>query len=243
MKIATIVKSELTDPKTYTTHRTKVFYHPEKLFLSDSDKAAVELAVKIAGNNGQVDLFTLEQGEVGVRVLHEALAMGAASATEFVGSDPNDPANAYLAAEKVSEYLKDQGYDLILVGDVVGSAPIAAYLAENLGFNLYENVTRLSPNWEYETELDRGQLKGKVQTPAVLTVEANAIEPELPSFPALEAAQKQTIKSVALNLDTEEASEVVVNQTQHPHVIWNLDEEPDAVEKLVAALRQDGIMK
>lgn len=70
VKIAVIVKTAIDDSKVYTTHREKVTYHPEKLFLSQTDKNVIELALSwIKKNGGSIDAYTFEKGILADRVL------------------------------------------------------------------------------------------------------------------------------------------------------------------------------
>ena len=74
MKIAVIVKTDLNDPKVYTTHRAKVNFNPDNLFLSSADKSAIEYALKcIKNQSGEVDTYTFENGKLVGKGTHKQL--------------------------------------------------------------------------------------------------------------------------------------------------------------------------
>lgn len=242
MKIAVIVKKEFLSSKAYTTHRQKVTYHDEDLFLSKSDQASISLAVSLK-QDGQVDLFSFEKGIVGERVLREGLSYGADTATLFTGIDPDDPMNSGQIAQVLAKQLKGQGYDLVLTGANCESANFAARLANSLSYNFYDQVSYFDANKSFESQLNRGSLTGTATLPAILTITEEAKNPKLPSFLALEAAQKVEINKIDIKPSNQEVSEIIADKRKGKKLIWNLDDEPDAVEKLVEALKQDGILK
>lgn len=242
VKIAVIVKKEFLSSKAYTTHRQKVSYHNEDLFLSNSDKAAIALAVTLK-QDGQVDLFSFENGVVGERVLREGLSYGADTATLFKGINPDDPLNSTEISQVLAKQFKKQGYDLILTGESSESANFAARLADMLAYNFYDQISYFDTNKSFESQLDRGSLTGTATLPAVLTITVAAKNPKLPSFLEMEAAQKAEIKDVEIKVSDQESSEIIADQRKGKKLILNLDDEPDAVEKLVEALKQDGILK
>lgn len=244
MKIAVIVKTGLNDAKVYTTHRDKVTHHTDNLFLSNTDKNAIEFALDwIDKNGGIIEAYTFESGVLGDRVLHEALAMGANTATKFTGANINDPLQANSIAKKFAEYIKDKGYDLILTGSTVDSDVIGAAVADNLNFNYYDYVTKIDTKFKFETKLEKGNIWGEYKLPAVISVLDSINIPHLPSFINLRDAIDTPIHDVQLDIHSNDQSEIVADQSKPKQVIFDMYKDPDAVNKLVKVLKQDGILK
>lgn len=112
-----------------------------------------------------------------------------------------------------------------------------------LAYNFYDQISYFDANKSFESQLNRGSLTGTANLPAVLTITAAVKNPKLPSFLDMEAAQKAEIKDIEIKASDQEKSEIIADQRKWKKLIWNLDDEPDAVEKLVEALKQDGILK
>lgn len=247
MKIAVIVKTGITDPKTYTTHRSKVSFHQEKLFLSKTDKNAIEYALElISKNGGTIDAFTFEKGILAERVLHEALAMGVNTASAVTGCNINNPLEGQEVATKFAEFLKlNKSYDLILTGANEDKSIVSAGIAAQLGYNYYDYVSKINNDFVFESKLSKGHFEGKAKLPAVISVLDSINEPHLPSFVDLRNALKATITEINIGVDSSAltSDEIVADQTKPQKHIFNLNDDPEAVEKLVSTLRQDGILK
>lgn len=247
MKIAVIVKTALTNDKVYTTHRDKVTYHTEDLFLSETDKTAIEYALSwIKKNGGSIDAYTFEKGILADRVLHEALAMGADTATKFSGVDINDPLQGNEIAKQFAEYLKENNkdYDLILTGYNENSDIISAAIAQKVGYSYYDHVAKADTKFNYETKLEKGNIRGQYSLPAVMSTLDTMNTPHLPSFVKLHDVLTAKLNEVKFenNSDTGE-SQIVADQRKHKKVILDMNQDPNAVQELVDLLKHDGILK
>lgn len=246
MKIAVIVKTDLKDSKVYTTHRSKISYHTDNLFLSETDKNAIEYALGlIHDNGGMLDAYTFEQGVLADRVLHEAMAMGADTATKFTGVDSYDPLQVNTIADQFVNYLKKRdNYDLILTGSNNETGSISAFVANKLGYAYVDHVMKIDNSFNYETALEKGHLNGQFKLPAVVSVLEDINTPHLPSFINLRDALNSKIDEVSLNTDdVTDSSKLIADQNKQKHLIFDMHEDPDAVQKLVNALKADGILK
>ena len=244
MKIAVIVKTDLDDPKVYTTHRSKVSYHTDNLFLSQNDKNAIEYALDCVKNKGgEVDAFTFEKGILADRVLHEALAMRVNTATKVAGVDVYDPLQTTTIAKEFADYVKKNGnYDLIISGCSDEADPIEAYIAKDLGMNFIDHVAKVDKEYNFESNLEKGRVTGKFALPSVLTVLDSINTPHLPSFIDLRDALSAKINEITIS-SNDEQSKIVADQTKRKQVIFDLHQDPDAVQKLVDVLKEDGILK
>lgn len=246
MKIAVIVKTAITDDKVYTTHRDKVTYHTDNLFLSETDKNAIEYALSwIKKNGGSIDAYTFEDGILAERVLHEALAMGADTATKFSGADINDPLQENEIAGQFVEYLKqnNKDYDLILTGYDKNSDVVLAVIAQKLGYSYYDHIAKADTKFNYETKLEKGNIRGQYKLPAVMSMLNTVNTPHLPSFVKLHDVLGTKINEIKFNnLDNSE-SQIVADQRKHKKVILDMNQDPNAVQELVDLLKHDGILK
>lgn len=244
MKIAVIVKTDLNDPKVYTTHRAKVNFNSDNLFLSSADKSAIEYALEcIKNQSGEIDAYTFEKGVLADRVLHKALAMGVNTATKFTGVDSYDPLQTTTIAKQFTDYVKKHGnYDLIITGYGSESDNLAPFIAQNLNMKFIDHISKINTDNSFETKLEKGVIKGKLKYPAVISVLDSINTPHLPSFINLRDAFDVQLNKVSLST-SEEHSKIVADQTKQEQIIFDLHQDPDAVQKLVDVLKNDGILK
>lgn len=244
MKIAVLVKTDMNSTKVYTIHRDKVTQHTDNLFLSDTDKNVIEFALNwIKKDGGRVDAYTFENEILADRVLHEALAMGANTATKFEGVNINDPLQANLIAQGFVEYIKNKGYDLILTGSTIDSDVIGAVIANDLNFNYYDYVSSINTDFKFETKLEKGNIQGKYELPAVVSVLDSINTPHLPSFINLRDAIDTPIHVAQLNIHSNDQSTIVADPRKPKQIIFDLHKDPDAISELVNVLKKDGILK
>jgi electron transfer flavoprotein beta subunit len=246
MKIAVIAKAEIDNPKTYTAHKNKVTYHPETLFLSKEDKSALEYAMQLIEiKGGTIDTYTFEQDEVADRVLHEALAIGANTATKIVVGNSNDPTQQNQIAKKFVHYLQEsnKNYDLLLTGCTM-SSEFAAIIAQKLNIEYYDHLSMIDTSFNFEMKLERGKIKGKCKLPAVLATLDSINIPRLPNYNALSNAISSNITIVTCNKEKEMPSSIIgVKTNKKEKVIFDLKQDPEATQKLIDTLKQDGILR
>lgn len=245
MKIALIAKAAWADPQAYTVDKQRVIVKPENLFLSLADRAVLTFAQQVVHTRGgTIDAYTFEPDAAAAdRILHEALALGATTATKIVGGDLADPLQQRELIQRFVQRLIKQGqhYDLWLTGDTADSG-FAAILAQELAAYYYEHVTALDSAFNFEIGLAKGKLLGQCQLPAVITTDDLIQVPELATFAALKTAMVAPITTIDLPIKSK-PSTLVATQEQTDKVIFNLAQEPDATAKLVAKLKQDGILR
>lgn len=246
MKIALIAKAEADNPKTYTSHKNKVTYHPENLFLSEEDKSALEFALQLTElKKGTIDVFTFEQNEAAERILHEALAMGATTATKVSAGNINDPLLQNQIASEFVHYLKEnnENYDLILTGKTTSSA-FSAAIAARLGISFYDYVSMIDTSLNYEMKLEKGKITGQCVLPAIVATLDSINVPRLASFTSLSTAINSSISNVSFKTSDEGVtSEIVAKPVKNEKTIFNLDQDPKATQKLVEILKQNGMLR
>lgn len=247
MKIAIIVKTAITDSKVYTVHKNKVTYHTNNLFLSQTDKAAIEFALSwIEKNGGTVDAYTFEEGILADRVLHEALAMGVDNAIKFSGVDINDPLQENYITNHFINYIQKnkKDYDLILSGYNTNSDMLSAYIAQKLDYFYYDYVSAIDTNFNYESSLEKGKIRGQYKLPAVISVLDTINNPHLPSFVKLHNALTTPITDIKVKKNNnDDESQIIANQKKHKKIIFDMNKDPNSVQELVDLLKDDGILK
>jgi electron transfer flavoprotein beta subunit len=225
--------------------------------FGDMDKNALEEAVRIKEKHGaKVTVLSVGTAKLKEGIL-EALAMGADEACIVVDSacDGSEPSSSALT---LAEALKKIGsYDIILVGE--GSADnysgqVGSRLTELLNVPLITYVRELTidSNTITATRDVEGALEVlKTKTPLIISVTSEINKPRRPPLTQILKASRKplnmwNLKDLGLDTNAVSAASSAV------HIITNLAPEQerkgmifegeDSVEKLVAALRKEGVL-
>ena len=228
--------------------------------ISESDKNAVEEAVRIKEKHGgKITALSLGPPEA-KEALREALAMGADEAylltdQRFEGSDSHATANVLAAA--VTKILE---YDLILCGaysEDVYAFQVGPRLAEicNLPQITYAAKLTLEGNrLLVERDLENERQVVEANLPCLVSVVREINEPRLPTLMAIMAASKKPMKTWSaadLGLEADELgfngslTEVLrstVSAGERRRIM--LQGEPKEIApKIVKALVEEGVLK
>lgn len=164
---------------------------------SAHEECAVELAVRMAGTDGQsATVFTLGDADA-VEQLRSALAVGCTAATHVV-ADPQGFGPADVARE-IAAVVRDQQHDLVLLGNDAadtGDFQVGIRLAYELGWPVVNGATLVSVEGGTVTaEVDGpdGHETYRLPLPAVVTVLEGGVEPRYPSVPGRMKAKKVQI--------------------------------------------------
>ena len=160
---------------------------------------ALELKKAAAGKIEKVAVAMVAEKD-GEPTIRKALAMGADEAIR-VDTKPKD---SYSVAAELAEALKDQDFDLILVGlessDYNGLS-VGAMLAELMGINSVSAVSGIDLDGDkliVKREIDGGYEKLDVQMPFVAVVQKGiAIVPLIPNMRGIMQAKRKPINVVA----------------------------------------------
>jgi electron transfer flavoprotein beta subunit len=132
-------------------------------------------------------------------IIRKALAIGADDAVR-IDAEPKD---AYFVASQITEYAKDQGFDLILTGketiDYNGSQ-IGGMIAANLDFPLLSLASKLDIEGSTATlELDitGGSKVVKAELPIVVSCAKGMAEQRIPNMRGIMAARTKPLNVVA----------------------------------------------
>ena len=261
VKIIVLVKQvfQTADLKVDRTSKTVVTQGVPRV-ISETDKNAVEEAVRIKEKHGgKITALSLGPPEA-KEALREALAMGADEAylitdPRFEGSDAHATANVLAAA--VTKVLE---YDLILCGaysEDIYAFQVGPRLAEicNLPQITYAAEVTLEGNRllvERDLESERQVVEAKL--PCLVSVVREINEPRLPTLMAIMAASKKPMKTwnaADLSLEADELGfngsliEVLrstVSAGERRRITFQ-GEPKDIAPKIVKALVEEGVLK
>jgi len=171
------------------------------------DEFAVEEALKIKEQLGDVEIVAISVGDEGTReILRNALALGVDRAV-LLRYDDFYWLSGYETASILSLVLKKEGFDLILMGKEavdLGEGQVGGYLAEHLGIPIVSYIVKLDLEdnaARVEREVDEGREILKVKLPAILTCEKGLNEPRLPSLRGIMMAKKKPIEEKPAELN------------------------------------------
>ncbi len=233
------------DPETNTLKRDS------KLILDEADSYGVEMALQLAGDDGEVTLVSMAPNSE-TSGLRTALAMGAAKAVlvsdeALAGSD--SLGTAKVLAKAIGRV---EGYDLILTATESSdgyTGTVTEQLAELLGlpsvtFAKEIHTTDVGVDVQRQTELGYDEVETPL--PAVVSVTAGVVEPRYPSFKGIMAAKNKPVDEVTiadLGIDAGEvgfggAHQEVVDVSAAPEREAGeiIEDEGDAHERIVAFL-------
>ncbi|MFC6165036.1 electron transfer flavoprotein subunit beta/FixA family protein [Lactiplantibacillus dongliensis] len=233
--------------------------------LNPADKNAIEAALQLAdGQNGTVTVASYGSADATEKALRAALALGATKAVTVnsdllkAGADNNSAVGVILAeaAKKLGDF------DVIFTGDQALDMPqgyVSASIANSLGLPYFDDVNALNVDGDqlsYVTLWEKGELTGKVQTPAVISVTEDINKPRLPSFKTKMVAKRAEIEAVTvdsitvidqavwdqLNSEAPTSRLAFIPEQKKQAVIYKLADDDQAVNKLVDQLQTQGIL-
>jgi electron transfer flavoprotein beta subunit len=230
------------------------------LVISETDKNAIEEAVKIKEKHGgKITAITMGSPQ-GKEALREALAMGADEAyllsdPQFEGSDAHAVANVLAAA--VTNILD---YDLILCGaysEDLFAFQVGPRLAEICNLPQITYASKITLNGTMitaERDLENERQVVESNLPCLVSVVREINEPRLPTLMAIMAASKKPMKTWAaedLHLGPEELGfngslveilRSIIAVGERKRIILEGDAK-EIAPKLVKALIQEGVLK
>jgi len=224
--------------------------------MGEADKCALEEAVKLkdAGKAEEVTVLTIGSSKEHQRILKDAYAMGATKAVMVKADDP-DSLSALSVARIISSYAEKTGpYDLILLGSGAGdthSSVVGPMVASMLNVPLLANADRVSVENDGVTivsTLEDGQYKFTSKMPAVVTVTSEANEPRIPTIRDILRSKKKPIdettpEELGIQVSKINIESIVKYEVPRKRVkIDATDNVEEAVEKLIKALEEEGVI-
>lgn len=221
--------------------------------VSAHESCAVELAVRIAAEDGGTATVLTVGPRDAAEQLRSALGVGAAAAVlveaDPVGYGPADVA-AEIAAVVTAHAAEGRTYDLVLLGNDAadtGDFQVGIRLAHLLGRPVVNGVRTVEVAERVATARGDG-LDGvetyRVPLPAVVTVLEGGVEPRYPTITGRMKAKKATIETVAPSREPRGSGRVrLTRPPAQPSTVEVLGEGPGAAAAVVALLDRMGVTR
>jgi electron transfer flavoprotein beta subunit len=224
-----------------------------KWIVSPYDEYALEEAIQLTeAQGGEVTAVTFGPARA-ESALRDCLARGAHKAIHVLGGEAS-LGDSFTIAKVLAAALKDQAYDLILVGfKGVGTdnGQVGQMLAELLGLPHVGNVTDLEVGGgalKAGREVEGGREQVESPLPALLTCQKGLNEPRYAALKGIMAAKKKPVDKVELtSLGVQEGADPFysVRSLELPPpksagtIIPGEDDPAGAAAQLVTLLRQE----
>lgn len=228
---------------------------PAALILNPYDKNAIEAALQLKEKyTGTVTAVSLGESVATEKALREALSLGVDAGIKINGNV--DAATGYILGN-----VPLSNVDFYLTGREAADnnqGVIGAGIAATLGLRFVDNVDQIklldAGSLVLTSRWDQSELTATYQAPVVISVTDTVNQPRLPSFRAKIQAKKAVLTEMepADFLDASGLERVnYVGETttfelpptiQKSNVIFNLENDEAAVDKLLAALQAKHIL-
>lgn len=192
-----------------------------KWIVSPFDEHALEEALRLKEKTGgEVTAVSLGPDRV-VEALRTAYALGVDNAVHLKDDSYNVLDVAY-AAGVLANFLKAEGFDIILAGHIAidsQSSMTPAMIAENLGCANINNAIELSAEDGKVTckrEIEGGTAKMESPTPVVVTAAKDLNDPRYPSLKGIMASKKKKIDARDADTSGLEAGRIEVVSIEMP---------------------------
>src|SRR5271163_4565152 len=174
-----------------------------KLIMDDSDNYGVEMALQLAGGEGdKVTLVSMAPGGE-TSGLRTGLAMGAAKAI-LISDDALAGSDSLGTAKVLAAAIKRANPDLVVMATestdgYTGTLPVQ--VAELLGFpsvTFAKSIAVEGNSVKVERQTEAGYDDVVCPLPAVVTVTAGVVEPRYPSFKGIMSAKSKPLEELTI---------------------------------------------
>lgn len=226
--------------------------------MGDIDRRAVEEALRIREKYGGKVIAVTVGDQDSVDTIKYAYAMGVDEGYVIIAKDTESLDTNVIALALARAIQKIGNYDLVICGSesVDGGSrqvpvKVATYL--NLPFLDYAKSVRIESNNVIVTSnYEDGEYEYRAPMPAVIAVTLEINEPRIPTPMAILRASRKPVNTWPIdNLGIDLKSNVKVLDTFMPEmkrkrVIFDARDEskiPEVINKLIDALRQEGVIR
>jgi electron transfer flavoprotein beta subunit len=217
--------------------------------INAHESCAVELAVRIAAEDGgSVTVLTLGTQDA-VEQLRSALGVGATSAVLIEADDPAAFGPADVARE-IAAVVAEGSYDLVLLGNDAadtGDFQVGirlAYLLERPVVNGARTLGVSGGTATAKVAGPDGVETYELPLPAVVTVLEGGVEPRYPSITGRMKAKKAKIETLAPRAEPRGSGRVRLTlPPAQPSTVEVLGEGPDAAPAVVDLLQRLGVVR
>lgn len=221
-----------------------IMWNGAKAAASDDDPAAMEIVKALADEQDIVGITT------GDGKSDWAAARGAAST--IVIEDVTAETDGLVAAKAVAAAVKSLGdVDVVAIGDSDWDRTIATALIGQLQWPTYANVTEVEcqgESYRLTCKTAEGMQIVETKAPVLICAKALSKEANVPGMKQTLAARKKPVEKVStssLGIATEAKAKVMGTRLPEGAACTIIDgaDPAAACEKLLAALRDDGVLK
>ncbi|OEH91894.1 electron transfer flavoprotein subunit beta/FixA family protein [Bacillus solimangrovi] len=182
-----------------------------EFIINPYDEYAIEEAIQLKEKHGgDVTVVTIG-GEEAEKELRTALAMGADKAVLVNTEDDLEEGDEYTSSKILSEYFKENEFDIILGGNVAidgGSGQVGPRLAALLEIPYVTTITKIDIDGEtatIERDVEGDGEIVEVSLPLLVTAQQGLNEPRYPSLPGIMKAKKKPLEELEIDdLDIDE---------------------------------------
>lgn len=211
MNIFVIMKRTFDTEEKIVLENDRIDEEGAEFIINPYDEYAIEEAIQLKEkHDGEITVVTVGT-EDGEKELRTALAMGADKAVLINIEDDVEDGDQYTTAKILSEYFKDQEYDIILGGNVAidgGSGQVGPRVAELLNIPCVTTITKVSIDGEsvtIERDVEGDTEIIETSLPVLVTAQQGLNEPRYPSLPGIMKAKKKPLDELEIDdLDLDE---------------------------------------
>lgn len=211
MNIVVLIKRTFDTEEKIVIENGVVACGDAQYIINPYDEYAIEEAIRIReAHGGEVTVVSVGSEE-SEKELRTALAMGCDKAVLINVEDELEDGDPSTTASILYKYLKDQGADIILAGNVAideGSGQVGPRLAELLDIPYVTTITNIEISGKdvrvvRDVEGDSEVIETTL--PLLITAQQGLNEPRYPSLPGIMKAKKKPLEEMDLtDLDLDE---------------------------------------
>jgi len=252
MKIAVLIKQVPGSESTLPINNSQdwIDESPVTFVMNPPDNFALEEALLIKEKMGDGEVVVVSMGPSRVqKVIREGLAKGADRAIHLE-EDGQIEVDPLLIAQRFTEVLKEENFDLILTGlqsDDTGMGQTGVLIGEMLGLptaTLAIETDVLNGQIRIKRELESGWFQWvQMPLPASISIQSGLNTPRYPSLKGIMGAKKKEIKEVPSSdllsgEQTQSMDRIFVPTTSKKTEVIE-GEADQAVERIVEILRSE----
>lgn len=200
------------------------------------DDYALSRAIELKETN-QAEVVVLHVGNSNSEpLIRKCLALGADRAIRI----DTDPVDSIQVANEISKYVKDNPFDLILMGKETidyGNAIVPGLVAAKLGIAVFSPVQKLdvlSDKIEIVIESIEGKATLSCSTPVILGCQEPIAEWKIPNMRGIMAARSKDILIVSAESYTgDEIVNLELVETKRKGVMIDVDKAEELIDQLI----------
>jgi electron transfer flavoprotein beta subunit len=239
MKILVCISCVPDTTSKITLTDNKIFNYDGLTFVvGPYDDYALSRAIELKESNN-AEVVVLHVGNINSEsLIRKCLALGADSAIRI----DTDPIDSIQVSNEISDFVKKNPFDLILMGKETidyGNALVPALVASNLGMPVFSPVQKLNvaeDNIEIEVETIEGKASIATHFPVVLGCQEPIAEWKIPNMRGIMSARAKEILIIpAGNYEGDKLVKLELNESKRKGVIIDSNNPEELIDILFNA--------